>query len=379
MAPVRTLSPQPPQPQAEIPCLLMRGGTSRGPYFNAADLPAGQAQLAKALTAIMGAGSLLQVDGIGGGQPTTSKAAILSRSKHAWAEVDYLFAQVHAEKSEVDFAPTCGNILAGVGPAALEMGLVAAVADQTRVRIRSVNTGALTEALVETPHGRVNYAGDARIDGVPGTSAAVLLNFQQVEGAKTGALFPTGKPSDVFDGVTVTCIDAAMPMVIGRARDFGISGYEAAAELNDNAGLLEKIEAVRRVAGERMGLGDVAASVIPKFGLLAAPVAGGHIAARYFVPWKCHPSYAVTGAICTGACVLASATVADGIGRTAKSKQPLKIEHPAGAIEVVFDYDGGGELVLHSAGVLRTARKLFHGKVYAPADALSGVGVGPGV
>ena len=365
------MSPQFPQsPQMEIPCILMRGGTSRGPYFNAADLPAERAQLAVTLIKIMGAGSPLQVDGIGGGQPTTSKVAILSRSSHPWAQVDYLFAQVHAEKPEVDFAPTCGNILAGVGPAALEMGLVSAVAGQTRVRIHSVNTGALVEAVVETPNGRVRYAGDARIDGVPGGGAAVRLNFQRLAGAKTGALFPTGKPRDAFDGVALTCIDAAMPLVIGRARDFGVSGYESADELNANAALLARIEALRRVAGERMGLGDVAASVIPKFALLAAPRAGGHIAARYFVPWKCHPSYAVTGAICTGACVLAGGTVAAGLGRAVNAGQPLTIEHPAGALEMVFDYSGGGdgELTLHSAGVVRTARKLFHGMVCVAAD-----------
>lgn len=360
--------------QRDIACILMRGGTSRAPYFKRSDLPEKQGLLGEVLMTAMGAGSPLQVDGIGGGQPTTSKVAMLSPSEDDWAEVDYFFAQVHAERREVDFSPSCGNILAGVGPAALEMGLVKPACDQTSVRIRNTNTGALIEAIVQTPGGRVSYQGDARIDGVPGTSAPVILNFMNVIGSKTGALFPTGQPIDRIDGIDVTCIDVAMPMVIARAADFGVTGYETRDELDANKSLFEAFEPIRIKAGEAMGFADVAKSVVPKFGLLAEPRAGGSIAARYFMPWSAHPSYAVTGSICTGSCLLAPGTVAEGLAHLPEDNPaPISIEHPSGAIDVVFDYanaENGFEL--KSAGLLRTARKLFTGSVHIPADVWGG-------
>lgn len=356
--------------QRDIPCILMRGGTSRGPYFNAAHLPDDRDLLAKVLISAMGAGSPLQVDGIGGGQPTTSKVAMLSPSDDDWAEVDYFFAQVHAEKAEVDFSPSCGNILAGVGPAALEMGLVNPTGDVTSVKIRNVNTDSRIEAKVETPGGVVNYQGEARIDGVSGTAAPVILNFMDVVGSKTGALFPTGRPIDVIDGKEVTCIDVAMPMMIVRAEDFGITGYESRDEVDARQDLFAAIEPIRIKAGEMMGFSDVADSVVPKVGLLAAPREEGAIAARYLMPWKCHPSFAVTGSICTGSCVLSPGTVAEGLGRIANERPlPLKIEHPSGGIDVVFDYAiGTNGFELKSAGLLRTARKLFAGAVSIPGD-----------
>lgn len=351
-----------------IPCILMRGGTSRAPYFDAADLPQDRDSLARVLISAMGAGSPLQVDGIGGGQPTTSKVAMLSRSDHDWADIDYFFAQVHAEKSEVDFSPSCGNILSGVGPAALEMGLLEASEKETRVRIRNVNTSALIEAVVQTPGGIVRYDGDARIDGVPGTAAPVILNFMEVIGSKTGSLFPTGNSLDVIDDTRVTCIDVAMPMVIGLATDFAISGYESQEELDANKALFEKMEKIRLKAGELMGLGDVSHSVVPKFGLLAPPARGGAISARYFMPWSCHPTYAVTGSICTGSCLLSPNTVANGITKLGtKTPVSLTIEHPSGTLEVVFDYSTQEDsFTLNSAGVLRTARRLFVGAVSVP-------------
>ena len=356
--------------QRDIACILMRGGTSRGPYFNAADLPADRDQLAQVLISALGAGSPLQVDGIGGGQPTTSKVAMLSPSDDDWAEVDYFFAQVHAEKPEVDFSPSCGNILAGVGPAALEMGLVKPDGDITSVKIRNINTDSRIEAKVETPNGSVNYQGDARIDGVPGTAAPIILNFMDVIGSKTGALFPTGRPVDVIDGKSVTCLDVAMPMMIVRAEDFGIAGYESREEVDAREDLFAAIEPIRIKAGEMMGFSNVAESVVPKVGLLAAPREDGAIAARYLMPWKCHPSFAVTGSICTGSCVLIPGTVAEGLGRLSNHNPlPLRIEHPSGAIDVVFDYSiGSNGFELQSAGLLRTARKLFTGSVSIPGD-----------
>lgn len=348
----------------------MRGGTSRGPYFRASDLPADRDALARVLIAAMGAGSPLQVDGIGGGQATTSKVAILSRSEHPEADIDYLFAQVHAEKAEVDFSPSCGNILAGVGPAALELGLTSASGDVTQVRIRNVNTDSLIDANVQTPNGAVEYTGDARIDGVPGTAAPIILNFRNVIGSKTGQLLPTGNPIDQIDGIDVTCIDVAMPMVIGRAHDFGITGHETREELDANTALFQRIEAVRLAAGEKMGMGDVSESVVPKFGLFAEARSGGSICARYFMPWRTHPAYAVTGAICTACCLVAPGTVAEGLAQLPSTRPyPLTIEHPTGAIDVQLDASADGDnFTLTSAGLLRTARRLFLGDVAVPAD-----------
>lgn len=351
-----------------IPCLFMRGGTSRGPYFNRQDLPQDLDQLAKVLIAVVGAGHPLNIDGIGGGNAVTTKVAMLSKSDDEWADIDYFFAQVSVLKQEVDFSPTCGNILSAVGPAAIEMGLVAATGDETNVRIRSTNTGALVEAKVQTPNGVVNYDGEASINGVNGTAAPVVLNFMNVIGSKTGVLFPTGNAIDLIDGFEVTCIDVAMPMVIGRAVDFGITGYESREALDENKALFERFEAVRIKAGELMGMGDVTKSVVPKFGLLAKPKEGGAIAARYFMPWTTHPSFAVTGSICAGSCLMAPGTVAEGLAEVpAGNPTLLKIEHPSGTIDVVMDATiDDGRFDLNSAGLLRTARKLMSGHVHVP-------------
>lgn len=357
--------------QTAIPCLFLRGGTSRGPYFRRHDLPGREDLLAEVLIAAMGAGHPLQIDGVGGGATVTSKVAMLSPSAHGRADVDFFFAQVAVAERLVDFSPSCGNILVGVGPAAIEMGIVAARDGETPVRIHSTNTGALTEALVQTPGGRVEYEGGAAIDGVPGTAAPVVLNFMDVIGSKTGALFPTGRRREMIDGVEVTCIDVAMPMVIARAADFGLTGYESRAELDANRAFFERMEPIRRIAGERMGLGDVSRKVVPKFGLLAPPRAGGAVSSRYFVPDSCHPSHAVTGAICVGSCLLSPGTVADGIALPPPPGPVavVRVEHVAGVIEVRFEgrFGGADGFMLEKAGVIRTARKIWAGELYVPA------------
>ena len=343
----------------------MRGGTSRGAYFNAADVPRARDKLGEFLIAAMGAGSPLQVDGVGGGQPTTSKAAVLSRADHEWAEIDYLFAQVHTTRREVDFTPNCGNILAGVAPAALEMGLATIDGATTRVRIRNLNTDALVEAHIETPNNAVNYVGDAQIAGVPGGAAPVRLNFMNVVGAASGALLPTGNARDRIDGVEVSCVDVAMPMVFARCEDFGVSLDDAREPLDANAKLFEKIERLRIQAGAKMNLGDVRNKVIPKVALLARARQGGHIAARYLTPWTFHPSYAVTGALCTGASALCVGALTAELAAPCASGKPFVIEHLSGVIEAVFNYEHQGDaLTLHSAGILRTARKIFAGEIF---------------
>ena len=361
--------------QTAIPYHFLRGGTSRGPYFNRADLPEDRDTLAEVLLAVLGSGHPLNIDGIGGGAAVTTKVAMLSCSADPDADVDYFFAQVSVEDRTVDFKPTCGNILSGVGPAALEMGLVAATGDTTRIRVLSVNTGARIEAVVETPGGKVRYDGSAAIDGVPGTAAPIYLHFMDVVGSSTGALLPTGSVRDVIDGVEVTCMDVAMPMVIARAADFGLTGHETVAELDANRDFYARMEPTRIEAGKRMGMGDVSGSVTPKFGLLAEPRAGGTIAARYFMPKSCHPTMAVTGSQCLASCVLTPGTVAEDLFRPPEGVPALVvIEHPSGTIDVTVDYENRLEgFQLRSAGLLRTARLLASGEVFVPGSVWKGL------
>ncbi len=354
--------------QTAIPFLFLRGGTSRGPYLNRADLPQDQNTLSQVLIAMVGSGHPLNIDGIGGGDAVTTKVAMLSPSEDEWADVDYFFAQVSVEDRQVDFKPTCGNILVGVGPAALEMGLLPMAGDVTEVKIRAVNTGARVIAKICTKGGSVQYEGDTAIDGVPGTAACVELLFMDVVGGATGAMFPTGNLIDLIDGVGVTCMDVAMPMVIAKAEAFGLTGGESAEELNKNREFFSRMESIRRKAGERMGMGDVSKSVTPKFGLIARAQAGGSALTRYFMPWKCHPSLAVTGSQCLAASLLCPGTVADGImARPDVSPFSMELEHPMGALEVLMDTKiSGDRFEVISAGIVRTARKLAQGHVFVP-------------
>lgn len=358
--------------QTAIPFLFMRGGTSRGPYMQKQDLPEDRETLARVLAAIVGSGHPLNIDGIGGGASVTTKVAILSKSDDDWADVDYFFAQVDVEDGTVDFKPTCGNILVGVGPAALEMGLVRASGDVTEVRIRAVNTGARVVSGVRTDGANVVYDGEASIDGVPGTAAPVDLMFRNVVGGATGTMFPTGHRKDVVEGVDVTCMDVAMPMVIAHTAAFGLTGQESAEDLN--ADFFAKMEAVRCAAGALMGLGDVSSSVTPKFGLLAAPRQGGAATVRYFTPKVLHPSLAVTGSQCIGACLLCPGTVGEGVGDLpAGNPARLCLEHPLGKLEVTVEYNASGDSFdIVSAGLIRTARKLAEGEVYIPTSVWGG-------
>lgn len=358
--------------QTAIPFHFLRGGTSRGPYFRRADLPEDLDALARVLSVVVGAGHPNNIDGLGGGVAVTTKVAMLSVSKEEAADVDYFFAQVDVDRPNVDFRPTCGNILVGVGPAAIEMGLVQAGDPETVVRIRAVNTGALVEAVVQTPGGQVRYDGDMAIDGVAGSAAPIAMNFLDVVGSKTGAMFPTGSTTDMIDGIPVSCVDVAMPMMIARAEDFGVSGYEDRATLDDDTALFERMEAVRLEAGRLMGFGDVSESVTPKIGLIAPPRSGGHFTARYFMPWQAHPTLAVTGSQCLAACALAPGTVAEGIVRDIDpAPAVVGIEHPLGTLEVTVDYARDGEaLEFRSAGLVRTARLIARGEVLVPRTVL---------
>ena len=357
--------------QRAVPFYFMRGGTSRGPYLNRADLPEDRDALARVLVAMLGAGHPLNIDGIGGGAPVTTKVAMLSRSDDPDADVDYFFAQVAVDKPLVDFAPTCGNILVGVGPAAIEMGLVPAEDPETRVRIRAVNTGARVDALVRTSSGAPVYEGDAAIDGVPGTAAPIELAFRDVTGGATGAMFPTGRRRETIEGVEVSCMDVAMPMVIARADAFGLTGHESAAELDADRSFFQRMEAVRLAAGHAMGMGDVAERVTPKFGLVAPARSGGSAAVRYFMPWSTHPALAVTGSQCLAACLLCPGTVGEGLlDPLPAAPARLTLEHPMGVLHVALDYRrDGDDFEVVSAGLTRTARLLARGEVMVPERA----------
>ena len=350
----------------QIPCVLMRAGTSRGPFFLKDWLPSDPAARDQALIGAIGASDPLQLDGLGGNSTLNSKVAIVSLSTLPDCDLDYLFAQVGVGHQSVDTRPNCGNMLSGVAPFAIEQGLIEAQDGTTTVRIHNVNTGAKIEATVQTPGGRVTYEGSARIDGVAGTAAPVLLNFLDAWGAVTGHLFPTGQRTESIEGVTVTCIDAAMPLMILRASELGLTGRERPAELDANAALLEKIEVMRLEAGRRMGLGDVSGSVVPKPVIVSPGDSPDSIVSRYFTPHRCHSSHAVTGAIGVSTAFALPGTVASGLSR-ASGRHLLSVVHPQGQIDIDVEVAGEGDAaVVQKAALVRTARKIMQGQLHLP-------------
>lgn len=353
--------------QARIPCLLIRGGTSKGAYFLADDLPADVQVRDNVLLAAMGSPDPRQIDGLGGADSLTSKVAIIRRSDRPGVDVDYLFAQVAVDQARVDYGQNCGNILAGVGPFAIERGLVSVGADVTRVRIYMENTGQTATALISTPEGQVCYDGDVSIDGVPGSAAPVIVEFDDIAGSSCGALLPTGRPIDRFDGIDVTCIDNGMPVVLIRASDLGCTGYESCGSLDANTDLKQRIESIRLQAGPQMNLGDVAKRTVPKMVLVAAPMAGGAISSRSFIPHKCHVSIGVFGAVSVASACLIAGTVVEGLARTTDAaEQHLSVEHPTGEFSVRLRLDNGS---LAGCGLVRTARLIFDGSVFVRQSA----------
>jgi 4-oxalomesaconate tautomerase len=345
--------------------MLMRGGTSKGAYFLASDLPADASERDDLLLRIMGSPDPRQIDGVGGAHPLTSKVAVVSPSPADGIDVDYLFLQVVVDKPVVTDKQNCGNILAGVGPFAVERGLAAAANEDTSVRIRMLNTGELVTATFPTPDGVPRYDGDTRIDGVPGTAAPVLLQFA---GSGSG-VFPTGNIRDTFGGTDVTCVDNGMPVVVVSAADFGLTGYESVADLEASAGLLERVTALRLEAGQAMGLGDVANATVPKVSLVAPPRHGGTISTRTFIPVRVHESIGVLGGVSVGTAVLVPDAVGACLASVPEGAARLEIEHPSGAlsVEVALDTTATPPRVVRS-GVIRTARKLFDGTVFPRAS-----------
>lgn len=344
-----------------IACLWMRGGTSKGAIFLESDLPDNPVDRDALLVRIMGSPDPRQIDGIGGADPLTSKVAILSPSTRPDADVDYLFLQVFVDQALVSDAQGCGNILAAVGPAAIERGIVAVSGETTPVSIHMRNTGEVATAQISTPNGKVSYEGDAAIDGVPGTHAAVPLMFHNIAGSMCGALLPSGHSVDVIDGIACTLIDNGMPCVIIRAVDLGITGYESRDDLDANAGLKARLESIRLQAGPMMQLGDVSDKPVPKMTLVSEARSGGVINTRSFIPHRCHATIGAFAAVSVATACLLEGSPAHGLASIPVGGK-FNIEHPSGATEVMIEQDGNGDVT--AAGILRTARKLMDGLVY---------------
>jgi len=358
-----------------IPCTLMRGGTSKGPFFLAGNLPSSLEVRDRVLLSVMGSPDIRQIDGLGGADSLTSKVAVIGPATHPDADVDYLFLQVVVNEPRVDASQNCGNMLAGVAPFAIENGLVPVTGDRTRVRIHMVNTQSIAVAEIQTPDGVVQYDGNASIDGVPGTAAPVLLDFLDIAGSSCGALLPTGNAIDVIDGIEVTLIDNGMPVVVMRASDFGKTGTESPAELEADKALKARVEAIRLEAGRRMNLGDVTRKTVPKMCLASPPKNGGAISTRNFIPHTVHKAIGVFGAVSVATACVLPGSVTSNIARmssTGRSRR-LDVEHPTGFFTVEMDVAvDGAQIKVERAALLRTARKLMSGEAFVPSAVWDG-------
>lgn len=358
--------------QRAIPYMQIRGGSSKGVYFCAKDLPADPVLRDRLLVRVMGADDR-QIDGLGGADPLTSKVGIVSLSESEEADVDYLFAQIVVGEGRVDTTPNCGNILAGVAPFAIEAGLIEPCNGITKVRVNMLNSGSQCELMVQTPDKKVKYEGYACIDGVPGSSAPITCNYLNIAGAVCGSLLPTGNRIDIVDGIELTCIDNGMPVVVIRARDMGITGDESPAELNANQCLKDKIQSIRLQIGPKMNLGDVDGAAVPKICMISPALNGGIFNTRTFIPYKCHSAIGVLGAVSAATAAIIPGTVAEGIAQlpTATSST-LSVEHPSGEFSVSLEIDEQSDppRVL-KAGLLRTARLLSRGELYVPETTFS--------
>jgi len=357
--------------QSPIPCTMMRGGTSKGAYFLASDLPSDPAARDRILLAVMGSPDRRQIDGIGGADPLTSKVAIVSKSERPGIDVDYLFCQVWVDRPEVSTSQNCGNILAGVAPFAIERGLVRGCDPVTSVRIFMVNTNQTVAATVQTPGGTPEYQGPARIDGVPGAAAPIPLSFSDTAGSTCGSLLPTGHAVDVIEGVAVTCIDNGMPAVVMRAADLGRTGYESREALDDDAELKARVEAIRLTAGPMMNLGDVKDKTVPKMILVAPPREGGVVSTRSFIPHRAHATIGVFAAVSAATACLLPDSPAHSVARVPEGHTKMMlVEHPTGASPVSIETQVvDGVETVKDVAIISTARALFTGHVLVPQPA----------
>ena len=351
--------------QTPIPCCFMRGGTSRGPFFLATDLPQEIEKRDKVLLAAVGSPDPRQIDGLGGAHPLTSKVGIVKKSDDEGVDLEFLFAQLQPDSDKVDTKPNCGNMLAAVVPFALERGVVKAKGETSTFRVLTINTGMLCDITVQTPGGVVEYSGNTAIDGVPGTAAPIKINFLDTAGSVCPGLLPTGKIQDTICGINVTCIDNGMPMVIMHAQDMGVTGYETAAELNQNGRLKQALEELRLAASLQMGLGDTKEKSYPKMCLISKPRQGGAINTRCFIPHVCHEAVGVLGAVTIATACVIKGSVCDGIAEVSQGlSRNISVEHPSGefTIEITTDNDNN----VTSASLLRTARLIMRGELMVP-------------
>jgi len=360
--------------QHGIPCMLIRGGTSKGIYFLASDLPSDASLRERVLLAVMGSPDKRQIDGLGGAHPLTSKAAIISRSTAPDCDIDFLFAQIGIEAAKVDTTPNCGNILAGVGPFALARGLVDANVSRTVVRVRTLNTGTIADLSLEIEQGEAKAEGVARIDGVPGTSAPIAISFLDTEGSVCGALLPTGNPVDIIEGIPCTLIDNGMPVIILRAFDIDRTGYESVEALNKDGQLKACLERIRLAAGPLMNLGDVGNKAVPKIALVAPPLNGGTISSRSFIPHECHAAIGVFAAVSIATAAALPGTTAASVALMPHGRERIvSVEHPTGEFSISLIVDGTAEKpMVEKAGLLRTARILMDGIAFVPGSIFAG-------
>ncbi|HEY1147398.1 MAG TPA: 4-oxalomesaconate tautomerase [Pseudoduganella sp.] len=356
--------------QKPLKTLFMRGGTSRGPFFLESDLPADTATRDRVLLAVMGSPDPRQIDGLGGAHPLTSKVGIVRKSTVPGVDLDFLFAQLQPNKDTVDTTPNCGNMLAAVVPFALETGLVPPQGDTTTLRVLTLNTDMQCDITVQTPGGQVSYEGEARIDGVPGTSAPITINFLDTEGSVCSSLLPTGNVRDEIDGIEVTCIDNGMPLVLFRAEPVGRTGYESVDAMNADTELKARIERLRIACGHAMGLGDVTSKNFPKMTLIAPPRDGGNLCTRSFIPHVCHDAIGVLAAVTVATACVLPGTVAEGVAVVPHGqRRTISVEHPTGEFSVELETDPERPGKVTRAALLRTARLIMRGEVMVPAAA----------
>ncbi|MGH8915449.1 MAG: 4-oxalomesaconate tautomerase [Acidimicrobiia bacterium] len=350
-----------------IRCMLMRGGTSKGAFFVADDLPSTDGERDDLLLRVMGSPDPRQIDGVGGAHPLTTKVAVVAPSDRDDIDLEYLFLQVSVDRPEVTDRQNCGNMLAAVGPFAMERGLIEPADGRASVRILMRNTGGIAVASFPVEDGVPVYAGDTEIAGVPGAAAEILIEFEDIAGSSTGALLPTGRVADQVEGIEVTMIDNGMPVVVLRASDVGVTGYESCADLEANEGLRKILEEIRLLCGPTMNLGDVTRATVPKVTLVSPPRAGGAISTRTFIPHRCHQAIGVLGAVSVATACLLPGSPAAGFARLQPGSDVIRIEHPTGTFDAAVQLDEGSGIKVRSAGIIRTARKLMDGIVFPRA------------
>jgi 4-oxalomesaconate tautomerase len=347
-----------------IRCMLMRGGSSKGAFFLGADLPSNPKERDSLLLRTMGSPDSRQIDGVGGAHPLTSKVAVVSTSGRDGVDLEYLFLQVAVDRPEVSDQQNCGNMLAAVGPFALERGLIAPTEGRTTARILMTNSGGFAATTFPVAGGRPVYGGDTEIGGVPGSGAEIRIEFQDVAGSSSGSLLPTGSVIDKVEGHEVTMVDNGMPVIVLRASDLGVSGYESCEELEANADLTRTLERIRITAGPMMNLGNVSGATVPKLTMVSPPRRGGAVSTRTFIPHRCHQAIGVLGAVSVATACLLPGSPASGMAHLSPDDEVVRLEHPSGSFDAWVRLQHNGAPRVERAGIIRTARKLMDGMVF---------------